>query len=256
MDLPLYIRKVDEIQRDVKCDRSFYEKITKEIRFNAYKFLDRPVVLGHNKDDCLENIFSNIKKCQNYDNLNGMLSISYQKEVTLVRPMLSISKKQIIEIANQCNIPYLEDSTPSWSERGKMRDELIPFLNNFDSRIISGLIKLSTHCSKITETYHGILEESTSINLDSDKNIEIYFCKEYCDLEFWKQTFFHCKKEYDIGSVTNKSIENLICILKSTNPKRKTVLNQSYFAQVIDKDTEYHRGGGIIRTRLVLSKHK
>ena len=250
MSIPLYVRTIDEIQRNMKYDRTFYEDVTKEIRFKAYQFLGRPVVLGHNKDDCLENIISNIKKCQNYDNLNGMRPISEQNGVTVIRPMLHVGKSHIIEVANQCNIPFLQDSTPSWSERGKMRDELIPFLNQFDPRIIAGIMKMANHCSKITETHRKISMESTHIQQDLNKNIEIYFCEEFCDMEFWKQTFHHCQKEYGIGSVSNKSIQNMIDILNSNNPKRKIVLNPTYYAQMIDNDTEYY----IERTKLVLYK--
>jgi hypothetical protein len=79
MRIPLYVRTIKEIQRNQKYDREFYEQVTRDIRFKAYQFLDKPVILGHNRDDCLENIISNIKRCQNYDNLTGMKHVSYQQ---------------------------------------------------------------------------------------------------------------------------------------------------------------------------------
>lgn len=221
MKIPLYVRTISEIQRDQKHDRVFYEDVTKEIRFKAYQSLGRPVVLGHNQDDCLENIISNIKKCQNYDNLHGMLSISCQRGVNLIRSMLPINKQHIITVANECNIPYLTDSTPGWSERGRMRDQLIPSLSTFDPRIISGLAKMSNHYSVIIEKYRRIVEASTSIKGDTGQNITIYFSQEFGDLEFWKQTFLHCQEKHGIGSVSSKSIHNLIGILGSNNYKRK-----------------------------------
>ena len=107
------------------------------------------VILGHNLDDSLENIFSNIKKKQNYNNLFGMDLYSKEKDVHIARPLLKISKKQIIEFANEFYIPYTYDSTPSWSERGKLRDELIPFMNNFDPSILLGLIELTNNYKEI-----------------------------------------------------------------------------------------------------------
>jgi tRNA(Ile)-lysidine synthase TilS/MesJ len=40
--------------------------------------------------------------------------------------MLTIEKADIIAYANINNIPYLVDSTPKWSVRGKIRDWVVP----------------------------------------------------------------------------------------------------------------------------------
>ena len=42
------------------------------------------------------------------------------------RPLLCIEKKHIIDYANINKIPYLYDSTPEWSVRGKIRDKIRP----------------------------------------------------------------------------------------------------------------------------------
>jgi tRNA(Ile)-lysidine synthetase-like protein len=258
MRIPLYVRTIKEIQRNQKYDREFYEQVTRDIRFKAYQFLDKPVILGHNRDDCLENIISNIKRCQNYDNLNGMKHVSYQQGVQLIRPMLSITKTQILEVAHQGNIPYLADSTPGWSERGRMRDQLLPFLNQFDPLLATGLAQMSRHYQDITEKYREIHQASTSITETSDHTIEIYFCDKFSEMEFWKQTFRHCQKNYNLGSISNKSIQNMIYILQSDNPNRKIVLNPTYYAQRVDPepDTEYYIKNGIRRTQLILSRHE
>jgi tRNA(Ile)-lysidine synthetase-like protein len=156
LDIELYIRHITEIQRHKKTDgeivskntnalycREFYEKITKKIRFDMYKKFKSPIILGHNKDDCTENIFGNIRKSRSYDNLMGMKEFIQVDDCLIVRPMLPIWKKEIVEFADTFEIPHLEDSTPKWSDRGKMRDELFPFLNDFDPAIITGLLGLS-----------------------------------------------------------------------------------------------------------------
>jgi tRNA(Ile)-lysidine synthase TilS/MesJ len=44
------------------------------------------------------------------------------------RPLLNIEKRHILDCANINNIPYLYDSTPTWSVRGKIRDTVRPSL--------------------------------------------------------------------------------------------------------------------------------
>ena len=85
LNIELYIRHISEIQRHKKTDgeidtqnshgREFYEKITKKIRFDMYRKFNSPIILGHNKDDCTENIFANIRKSRSYDNLMGMREV-------------------------------------------------------------------------------------------------------------------------------------------------------------------------------------
>ena len=60
LGVPFYVRTIDEIQRTQDHYRDFYESITKKIRFDSYKFLGNPVILGHNWNDCVENIITNI----------------------------------------------------------------------------------------------------------------------------------------------------------------------------------------------------
>ena len=72
--------------------RNEYETRTKEIRFNAYKSEECIVVLGHNNDDLVENIITNISNNRKH-NLMGMSYHSIIDNVTIFRPMIAITKK-------------------------------------------------------------------------------------------------------------------------------------------------------------------
>ena len=113
--------------------------MTQKIRFEEYKKMGCPIVLGHNKNDCVENIITNISSRKNYDNLKGMKQISKINDVDIVRPILNIGKKEIKDFAKTNKIPFLEDSTPKWSRRGKLRDLLIPKLNEVEPGFLTGL---------------------------------------------------------------------------------------------------------------------
>jgi tRNA(Ile)-lysidine synthetase-like protein len=145
----LYTRNITEINRNNSNKfemRDTYELYTRNVRFGCYKSLKliNPVVaLGHNKDDCFENILTNITSQYKYENLNGMDIWSEKDNITFYRPLLNVKKKDIIEYAHVNNIPYLYDSTSINCQRGKIRNEIIPVLKTWNPRCIEGMYQLS-----------------------------------------------------------------------------------------------------------------
>ncbi len=223
-----FVRHISEIKRARDHERDIYESITREIRFDMYKNIGGVVILGHNKDDSLENIFSNIKKRRSYRNLYGMNQRSEEKNVNIIRPILKIWKKDIIQFAINNNIPFVYDSTPSWSERGKMRDILIPQMNSFDPEIINGLFDMVDNFKEIYDIY----EKMTPNIVFSDKtcyyiNQEIYF------YEYLKKIVYQIMNHYSLKPIKNKSILNLSEELKRKNMNRIT-LSKELVVQVIN----------------------
>lgn len=135
IDVPLVAYRIKWVRRG-DVDRQFYEQITRELRFSLYKAVDDllssspsspsrrlPVVLlGHIKDDVIENIWTNIAHCHHLDNLKKMDRKEVQHGVQIVRPFLEVDKHYIYSVSKQFHIPYLKNTTPSWSNRGKFRE--------------------------------------------------------------------------------------------------------------------------------------
>jgi len=159
LKVKLYHRKIIELKRN-DCQnnglRALYEDATKEIRFDTYrqvaKIYDNQsfvVVLGHNKDDCFENIITNISMKTNYENLCGMSKHTVNDNICFVRPLLDVRKKDIIKYANCMNIPYLQDSTPKWSMRGKIRDCVLPNMEKINVDITGSFFALKGRIEEI-----------------------------------------------------------------------------------------------------------
>jgi tRNA(Ile)-lysidine synthase TilS/MesJ len=149
-----FYRVLDEINRP-KCMendlRNIYESYTRDQRYLAYTKAanlmgwgyNYSIVLGHNHDDCIENVFTNIASKSKWDILYGMSwesKVQFNNiELSFLRPFISNPKSDIYEYAKQNQILFLWDSTPKWSQRGKIRDIVRPGLEEFNSEIISGL---------------------------------------------------------------------------------------------------------------------
>ena len=211
LNIEHHVKNITEITRPRDKNRDFYEKSTRDIRFDTYKKVGGDVILGHKKDDSLENIFSNIKKKKSYENLLGMSIYGTEKDVNIIRPLLNVSKKEIINFAQQYNIPYVYDSTPAWSDRGKMRDILIPQIMNFDRDILEGLIELSNNYKEIYKIYKSHCIPNITF-LDNEcyfDNPNIYF------FDYWQNIILTICKNYKCGMIRNKSVHHLINMLKS-----------------------------------------
>jgi tRNA(Ile)-lysidine synthase TilS/MesJ len=72
------------------------------------------------------------------------------KDITFLRPLINIPKIDIYKFAIENNIPFLQDSTPKWSQRGKIRDIVKPALVEWNPLILDGFIKLSEKMSQMT----------------------------------------------------------------------------------------------------------
>jgi tRNA(Ile)-lysidine synthase TilS/MesJ len=158
LGVELYVRPIKELKRERDGTREFYETVTRNIRFNSYKFLKSPVVLGHNRDDCFENCITNIMTLRSKGNLFGMKPISDQYGVSIRRPVLDIPKSRIVMLCNRFNIPFLLDSTPKWSRRGRIRDIVVPALNEFDDNMIPRIMQFCQETSESIRDYQTLLE--------------------------------------------------------------------------------------------------
>lgn len=234
LNIPIFVREITEIKRSRDKDRDLYEEVTRKIRFSFYKLIqdefNSVISMGHNKDDCIENIFSNIIRQQKYDNLNGMEFSGNELDVDIIRPFLDISKEEIYNIANYYKLPHLYDSTPKWSDRGKKRDILVPFLNNFDERIIPGIIEINNRLNMLYRMNQNTIENIVRfINKDNiicniDKTIIDY------DIEFYIDLFgFICKKQ-KMKYFSKKSIINL----------REKILEKRYSNITLTSNFSFH----------------
>ncbi len=219
----MYSRHITEINRNDCMDyglRKLYETYTKGVRFDTYKQVwdnyigvhdYANVVLGHNYDDCFENILTNISNKDKYENLTGMCEEYTQSDIKFMRPILNIQKKNIYIFAYKYNIPYLYDSTPNWSHRGKIRDIVRPALDNWNPSIVSGLFELS---KKITEyediIYHVINDILLNIKRDTIDGNEYISCmipsqRLILSATIWKKIF----EKLHIN-ISTKSLKNFV----------------------------------------------
>eukprot|EP01101_Sappina_pedata_P008041 TRINITY_DN4377_c0_g1_i1.p1 TRINITY_DN4377_c0_g1~~TRINITY_DN4377_c0_g1_i1.p1 ORF type:complete len:725 (-),score=269.54 TRINITY_DN4377_c0_g1_i1:55-2229(-) len=149
------VRRIDEVTRG-KTQRDEYERVSREIRYGFYKEVIRNIgesagiMFGHHIGDLEENVISNFMKGGGLLELAGMFPVGAIEGVTIWRPMLSHPKTDIFDFSHTYGIPYFKDTTPLWSTRGKMRNQLMPILDDmYGKGFLDHLVSLSKESAQI-----------------------------------------------------------------------------------------------------------
>lgn len=225
---PLHVRRIEEIRRQNCVElsmRTTYEKYTRDVRFFTYKTLasDALVVLGHNKDDCLENILQNIGNCHKYENLSGMDTLSIQDDIQFFRPLLAVSKEDIVSYAREHQIPFLPNSTPPHFHRGKIRNQVVPALDAWNDLFVPGLFRAQDTMAQM----HAVVEINVSTVVQKFEDTKVV-CLDVSYIKmgsyFWKlciRTLFPTEK------LSNKMFESLIDFFERSPRNSRFEINKN-----------------------------
>lgn len=98
------------------------------------------IVLGHHQDDQMETFFIRMIRGTSLSGLCAMSMI----DGCLLRPLLSLSKTEIVRCLGSCQIPYCIDVSNEDEQylRNRVRKKLIPALRDIDNRSVQNIAKL------------------------------------------------------------------------------------------------------------------
>lgn len=154
LGLPFYLKTLDpekltgNIEQTCRNERyAFFKEICDLENYQA-------VFLGHHRDDLAETILKRILEGASFSAMSGMQKQSTLNGTLVLRPMLDIPKKDLIQILKEQNIPSIEDKTnldPRFL-RGKFRKTILPGLNaDFGKSVREPLVRLGQECVELTE---------------------------------------------------------------------------------------------------------
>lgn len=254
LNIVLYVRTITEIHREpcMKHElRDLYESYTREVRYNCYKSITREgmpqVIMGHNSDDRLENIMTNIAHKNKYENLYGMYPVSVQDNVQFIRPLLATPKDDIIDFALRNSIPYLPNSTPIWSQRGQIRNNIVPVLDKWNKGFVPSLYNLSDALSSLYTIMQNAVEQFVNKGYFTD-NKRIFQIENISVNEviyeqlFWKEVFVKLFNIYP----SLKSLDNFKTSLQqfmssvdklNNNQTKKVMISKGYIFEVKKVDS-------------------
>ena len=172
LKVPCTVRRINEVTRGITA-RDEYEKKARAIRYDLYRAATSScletssdsdcsegevgVVLGHHRGDIRENVLSNSHKGCGPLDLSGMTSVSHNDGVVIYRPLLQLEKDEVFSYAHMFGVPYFKDTTPHWSTRGKLRNKLLPLLEEIYGE---GSMNNLTHLAQESDEARELVNEA------------------------------------------------------------------------------------------------
>jgi tRNA(Ile)-lysidine synthetase-like protein len=253
LNIPICIRSITEVQRRDN-DRELYEAHTRNIRFDMYKLIGKggAIVLGHIHDDITENIWTNFARGRDLFNLKKMRHTDKQDNVILWRPFLNVEKSDILLFAQELEIWYLLNSTPSWSNRGKFRETFLPAINTQYGIVAHQNVEFLANSLEEYNTFlHSKLFAPFLSKIQPIQGIQpmvavigytIPIDQDHIGLglHFWQIIFSEILHPLGIGLPSRKSLETMIQVLKSSTDttarsSMMITLKHELYIQWIDK---------------------
>ena len=199
---------------DDSVDRKLYEEETRKIRFNTYRYANSVYelsccCLGHHADDLSENILMNIFKGRDLLDLSVMEESAVMDGITIVRPMLFQTKKDIYDFADNHFIPYTKDTTPHWSCRGVMRRKILPAITaQFGEGAIENIAKLGQKSKCLDQMIEKLLDPLFDSIVYGKLGCYIPITSAYGDDHiFWTKIFREIFVKLEICNIKNNSLD-------------------------------------------------
>ncbi len=200
----------------------------------AKEFEGSKIAIAHNKNDQTETMLIRMIRGTGID---GLVAMDY-KSNNIIRPILNVKKKDIIEFLDNHNISYAYDKTNGENDytRNYIRNEIIPKMESVNPRMVDNFFNLSLLLRddlKIIEDntykhYNEIVKESSDTKIVFDKY------------------GFESLEDYLKAKVLRKAIFNLEGQLKDFSKE-----NIDQFLSLTKLDT----GKKIIKDRISLKKN-
>lgn len=230
INVPLYVRKIDYMQRD-EVDRAFYEEETKKIRFHTYRYLNELHTisgwcLGHHHGDVAENVLMNLSNGRTLLDLAVMKIDSKMNDVHLYRPFLAHPKTEIYSFAYDYCVPYLKDTTPDWSCRGVLRKKVLPELKKQWPGIEQTLSHLADQSDEWNQTVNMFILEPIKKDITCEKEkqtINMEMRNEYKKLPYtvWLSLFLWMFHSIGVRMISRKNLTHFIDMLERNIQKQQ-----------------------------------
>jgi tRNA(Ile)-lysidine synthase len=147
LNVPLTVLRVDG---NVVGGRS-PEEMAREARFSAFeKFLKEKecLLLAHHEDDQAETILLRLFRGSGPLGLGGIPEKSALGQSELIRPLLKMPKKNILNYAMARNLQWIEDNSNQdlRFDRNFLRSEIMPLLMNRWPSVVRSITRTGTLC--------------------------------------------------------------------------------------------------------------
>ena len=181
LGLPFYTATVDvpKLSEEQKLSE---ETIGRQVRYQWLTDIAQSerydyIAVAHHKDDQAESILAHLIRGSGLNGLTGMAVVSNDYSIPVVRPLLDVTKEELLLYLKEKDISYCVDRTNEdvRYQRNRIRHRIIPELETINPNVVNAIVRLGNSVredviliSQLTDTAFNelvtISEEGASIS--------------------------------------------------------------------------------------------
>ena len=150
LGIACFVHRLDVPEISKRSKRSFEEVA----RHERYDFLSRTataegysvIATGHHKDDQAETVLMRLVRGTSVTGLSGIPHVGEWSGVPLIRPLLSVTRREILDYVHAKGVDFREDLSNHDVQyfRNRVRHELLPFIREkYNSNVDTALDQLA-----------------------------------------------------------------------------------------------------------------
>ncbi len=151
LQIPFYAGRAKNLRRSAKTKKQSLEEAAREARYaffvrTAKKTGARKIALGHTRDDQAETVLMRLIRGTGPRGLAGIRRVLKMKGVAFVRPLLDLTKEELLAWLRTKHLPFRRDASNDSEvyERNKIRRLFLPWLRReIHPRVTETLARLA-----------------------------------------------------------------------------------------------------------------
>ena len=203
-----------------------FENEARKKRYNFYeeilsKYHSTKLFLAHHGDDQIETVLMKIVRGSNLEGYAGIKEISKVKNYQIIRPLLKVTKEDIINYNKSHNITYFIDSSNTNTDytRNRYRQKILPLLKEEDKDVHKKFLKYSNTLLE----YDNYIKSLVKKNITSIYKDNIIYIDELLKLDSFliKNTLYYILNDIysnESNIVTEKHINSIIQLINNNKP--------------------------------------
>lgn len=190
----------------------FFEKLIE-------KYQAKYLFTAHHADDLAETILIRLNRGSTLKGYAGFAKISKLGKYSIVRPLINISKDDILSFVKQNEIPYAIDCSnlKDVYTRNRIRKYIIPKLKEENSNILNKFYQFSetlldyyNYVDKIVLNKYGLICDDNSLDVDKFKKEE-----ELIQINILRK-WLHSYYKNEINKISNRHVNALYRLINSS----------------------------------------
>ena len=236
--------KIDKYPKD-----KFSEENARKIRYNFFekvlkKYKSDILFTAHHGDDLIETILMKILRGSTIKGYSGFQSISRRNGYIIARPLVYLSKEQILEYLDKNNIWYALDMSNNSQvyKRNRIRKNILPELKKEDKDIHLKFLKYNNRLIELDNYINDEIERIIDTIIKGNQIDVLEFNKQNVVIKrYILEKYLYNIYESDIVNIFDKHLNIILDILDKNNscnidlPSKKIGLLEYNTFKIINK---------------------